>query len=389
MSNRGGRRFTTGRFPNSRGGQGGRGQNSFNSGAQFTGYQNGGQNFSRPPINKPKVCMFFQQGMCNNANCPSQHQYSYNNEIGRLQQISVNMPIFASCMVSQSKIAVALSGKIAIYEVTNGEIITELQIQGKTKCLVYASDLAGGTLLFCGEAQRGQLLGAIGSGGNIFNFPAAHNGGVNCMIIKGNLIFAGGDDAKVSVWYFSGQGFALGMTMDIDAAMQSQICCMEFVGNTLIAGLFNGFVVGWDYNFESNQCTWKGNLHLIHKGKVTSLVVLNDNYIFSGGEDGMINCWDASSGFNGGSLLNITKNKPMQISQMSICECSNGTALLVATTSGKILWYILQQSDAKFFQPLNYHKKAITGLKLFENLHNFNGFITTSIDGLIIVSNWN
>ena len=169
--------------------------------------------------------------------------------------------------------------------------------------------------------------------------------------------------------------------------MQAQVLCLEFVGNVIFAGLANGRIVGWDYNFENNTNQFMGSLSLGHNGRVTCLDVLDDQYLFSGGEDGIVNCWDSQAGFQGGSLLNATKAKPVQISSMLIFKGQTATFLLLGTNNGKILWYSLQGSEAKFTQPLSYHRKSVTGL-LKLDLEGHLGFISSSIDGLIHVSNW-
>ena len=395
MSNyRGGgnRRFNNRYSGGSRGGNQGRSHPmSNNSGPQFNGFQGNTPNSNsfRPHINKPQLCLLFQQGNCTNMACPNLHQYSFRNEIGRLQQIPTNSPIFSSCLITESQISLATVGKIQIFDVKAGNMIAEFQIPGRTKCLLYAGDFDPGFLLFAGDLHGKQMIGAISLSGAIGGFGPAHMSGVSCMMVRRGLIFVGGEDAKVSVWYFTGQGFELGMIMEMDAAAQAQVVCLELVQSTVLAGLQNGLVVGWDYNFENNQYLWKGNLHLVHKGRVAALAVLGDNYVFSGGEDGIVNCWDASAGFTGGVIMNTTKTKPVSISEMAFCENATGMQMMIGTTQGKILWYTLQQSDAKFVQPLYFHKKSITGLLKFENLEGHRGFISTAIDGLITVNNWN
>ena len=388
----GNRRFNNRYSGGPRGGNQGRGQPmNNNSGPQFNGFRGNSQNSNsvRPHINKPQLCSYFQQGNCTNTNCSNLHQYSFNNEIGRLQQILTNSPIFSSCLISEGQVSISIAGKIQIFDVKSSNMITEFSIPGRTKCILYAGDFEPGFLLFCGDSHGQQMIGAISLSGAIGSFGPAHASGASCMMVRRGLVFVGGEDAKISVWYYTGQNFELGMIMEMDPASQGQIVCLELVQNTVLAGLQNGLVVGWEYNFESNQYVWKGNLHLMHKGRVTALAVLGDNYVFSGGEDGIVNCWDASAGFTGGQLLNATKAKPVSISAMAFCENRSGMQMLIGTTQGKILWYTLQQSDAKFVQPLYFHKKTITGLLKFENLEGYSGFITTAIDGVITVNNWN
>lgn len=391
MSNRGGRRFNNRYSQAPRGGHQGRGQSYPNApNGQFSGFTGNANNSSfRPHINKPQLCTYFQQGTCTNPSCQNLHQFTYNNEIGRLQQLNTNTSIFAGCLITESQVSIICPNKVQIFDVKTTNLITEFQIPGRTKAITYASEFEPGFLLFCGDSHGSQLLGAISLSGAIGNFNPAHAAGVSCMMVRRGLIFAGGEDAKVSVWYYTGQSFELGMVMEIDVAAQSQVTCIELVQNTIVAGLANGLVVGWDYNFETNQYVWKGALHLTHKGKVTALEVFNDCFIFSGGEDGIVNCWDASQGFTGGMLLNTTKTKPVSISRMMICESRGATQMLIGTHQGKILWYTLQQSDAKFVQPLYFHKKTITGLLQFKNLEGFCGFISLSFDGIIAVNNWN
>jgi WD40 repeat protein len=386
-----GRRYNNNRG-NSRGFHQDRGHQSNNPGFQFNNHQGSfqGSNTFRPHVNKPHLCSFFQQSTCTNPNCQNLHQYSYKNEIGRLQLINPNSPVFASCLVTDSQISVACTGKVLIFNIKTASPIAEFPIQGRVKFLLYTTEIPPGFLFFCGDSHNTQLIGAISLSGAVVNFNTqAHAAGVSRMVTKNGLIFVGGDDAKVSVWYYNSQSFELGMTMDVDVSMQGSITCLQIVQNTVLAGLSNGLVVGWEYNFETNQSVWKGNLSPIHKGKVTCLEILNDCFVFSGGEDGIVNCWDASSGFSGGSLLNATKSNPVQISQLMLCENKGTNNLLVGTTQGKILWYVLQQSDAKFVQPLHFHKKNISGLSMFNNLEGYCGFVSTSIDGGIIVSNWN
>jgi WD40 repeat protein len=339
-------------------------------------------------MTKPRICLNFQQGQCVNHSCQDLHQYSYNNEITRLQQITAPSTVFTSCLIGEAQLAVALPGKICVFDIKAGRQIAEFAVQGRTKCLIYSEDFGQPFVFFCGDSNNRQLIGSISLTGSIFGFGQAHSAGVNAMTVRRGLIFAGGDDAKVSVWYCAENGFMLGQMMDMDAALAGQVLCMEIVQNVLIAGLANGLVVGWEYNFETNGYLWKGSLHLRHAGKVTAVEVLNDSFVFSAGEDGIVNCWDATSGFSGGALLNATKAKPVQITKLCICETASGTALLLGTAQGKILWYSLSGSEAKFQQPLSYHRKPITGLMPFFNLENFSGFVSTSIDALLIVSTW-
>lgn len=383
----GGRRFNN-RYSNSRGGGGHSDRHSQHpSNFQFSAPQTPNTRQSFPRSNKPQVCLNFQQGACTNSPCTYQHQYSFKNEIGRLQQISTPTPVFASTIIQNSQISVALQGRIAIFDIKSGACVAEFQIQGRTKVLFYSEDF--GHIFFGGDTMGRQLLGGISSAGVTFNFAVVHNGGVNCLIVRKGLIFAGGDDGKVTVWYFNGQSFEFGTQLDLDPSIQSQIFCLELVKNMIFAGLGNGCVVAWEYNFETNQSCWKGNLTLCHKGKVSCLTNLADAYLFSGGEDGIINCWDSNSDYQGGTLLNATKTKPVQVTTMLISENSVSPYLLLGTNQGKILWYSLQGSEAKFMQPLAYHRKSVTSLLKFEGLEGFSGFISTSIDPLIHVSNWN
>lgn len=390
MSFRGGGRRFNNRYATHRGGGVSSDRHSqHNPGFQFTNPQNPNSRQSYPQANKTRICFDFQQGSCPNNQCGSLHQYSFKNEIGRLQQIQTNSPVFAASLIQNSQISVALQGRISIFDIKAGNCVAEFQIQGRTKFLQYSEDFGQGFIFFAGDSNGRQLLGAISSAGVNFNFANVHAAGVNCLIIRRGLIFAGGDDGKASVWYFNGQNFEFGTQIDVDQSVKAQILCLELVGNMLFAGLANGFVVAWEYNFETNQCVWKGNLTLKHNGKVSCLSNLADAYLFSGGEDGLVNCWDCNSDYQGGTLLNATKTKPVQITQLLICQGTSGLNLLISTNNGKILWYTLQGSEAKFVQPLNYHRKSITGLLKFEGLEGYSGFISTSIDPIIHVSNWN
>lgn len=385
----GGRRFNN-RFANHRGGGMSSDRHSQqNAGFNYAGGQNMNSRQSFQQNNNTRTCLAFQQGSCPNNPCNSLHQYSYKNEIGRLQQIQTNSPVFAASLIQNSQISVALQGRISIFDIKSGSCVTEFPVQGRTKFIQYSEDFGQGFIFYAGDSSNRQLLGAISSSGSNLAFANAHNAGVSCLIIRRGLIFVGGDDGKVSVWYFNGQNFEFGTQMEVDQSVRAQVGCLELVGNMLFAGLANGFVVAWEYNFDSNQCVWKGNLTLKHNGKVNCLSNLADAYLFSGGEDGLVNCWDCNSAYQGGTLLNATKNKPVQITQLLICESSKSLNLLLSTNTGKILWYLLQGSEAKFLQPLNYHRKSITGLLKFEGLEGYSGFISTSIDPIIHVSNWN
>ena len=240
----------------SRGGNQHRGQSLNNhAGFQFNGSQGNpqGSNSYRPRVNKPQMCSFFQQGTCTNPGCQNLHQYSFNNEIGRLQQLNANTPIFAACLITDSQVSVSIAGKIQIYDIKTSAIIAEFPINGRTKQILYTSEFEPGFLLFCGDNRGQQLIGAISLNGAIGNFNPAHAAGVSCMMVRRGLIFAGGDDAKVSVWYYTGQNFELGMLMEMEPSLQSQVNCITLVQNFVIAGLISGLVIGWEYNFENNQ----------------------------------------------------------------------------------------------------------------------------------------
>jgi WD40 repeat protein len=390
----GGRRFNnrsnnSGRGGNNTGGMPGR-QGGFSLPSNQNPSSQGSFPNRRAPraeFNKPRICMSFQQGSCVNNPCRDQHQYSYNNEIGRLQQVSIGGPVFASNLVNPSQVCVALQGRIAIFDLKSGQKVFEVQVQGRTKALEYSEDFGQGFIFFAGDTSNRQLLGGISNSGGLGHFSECHASGLNCLKVRRNLIFAGSDDGKVSVWYFA-QGFVFGCFLEADPNVQAQVLCLEVMNSVVFAGLANGRIVGWEYNFEKNTSQFMGSLNLGHNGRVTSLQTLADQYLFSGGDDGMVNCWDSQNQYQGGCLLNATKAKPVQISSMLICEGQTGTFLILGTGNGKILWYNLQGSEAKFMQPLSYHRKSVTGLLLLD-LEGHHGFISTSIDGLIHVSNWN
>ena len=101
MSRPGGRRFNN-RGYNPRGGNSGRGQPmNYNNGFQFSGHSANPANQGnfRPHVNKPQLCSFFQQGGCTNPNCTNLHQYSFHNEVSRLQMINANSLVFAACLI--------------------------------------------------------------------------------------------------------------------------------------------------------------------------------------------------------------------------------------------------------------------------------------------------
>ena len=384
----GGRRFNNRHSGGGRGGSNSVNQHPRQGGFSMPNNENPNQRSNRPAISKPKICMFFQQGSCTAQACRDLHQYSYNNEIGRLQQVALGSPAFASCLVQNSQVCVALQGRVAIFDLKTAQSLAEFQVKGRTKVVSYSEDFGQGYIFFAGDANNRQLIGAINTAGTIANFAETHSAGVNCMVIRNGLIFVGADDAKVSVWYLNQTSFEFGVFLEIESSLQAQVLSLEIVGNFVFAGLANGRIVGWEYNFENNSNKFVGGLSLGHNGRVACLCVLADRYLFSAGEDGIVNCWDSQTGFQGGNLLNATKAKPVQISSMLICEGQSGTFLLLGTNHGKILWYTLQGSEAKFTQPLSYHRKSITGL-LKLDLEGHRGFISSSIDGLIHVSNWN
>ena len=296
-------------------------------------------------------------------------------------------PAFASCLVQNFQVCVALQGRVAIFDIKTAQLVIEFPVKGRTKALSYSEEFGQGYVFFAGDAGNRQLIGAISTAGATASFPESHSSGVNCLVVRRRLVFVGGDDGNVSVWYQDHTGFKFGVFLASQPAVQGQVLCLELVGNVVFAGQANGKVVAWEYNFEKNENQFMGALALGHNGRVTCLAVLAEQYLFSAGEDGIVNCWDSQVQFQGGSLLNATKAKPVQISSMIICEEQAGTFLLLGTNNGKILWYSLQGSEAKFTQPLSYHRKSVTGL-LPLDVEGFRGFISSSIDGLIHVSNW-
>ena len=255
MSRPGGRRFNN-RGYNPRGGNSGRGQPmNYNNGFQFSGHSANPANQGnfRPHVNKPQLCSFFQQGGCTNPNCTNLHQYSFHNEVSRLQMINANSLVFAACLIGEAQLAISIAGKIIVYNIQTATVLAEFAIPGKTRQVLYTTDIEPGFLLFCGESHGAQMIGAISLSGAIVNFPNAHTSGTSCMMAKRGLVFVGGDDSKVSVWFYSGQAFELGMIMEMDAALQNSITCISLVQNFVIAGLASGLVVGWEYNFDNNQ----------------------------------------------------------------------------------------------------------------------------------------
>ena len=384
----GGRRFNNRYSGGGRGGSNSVNQHPRQGGFSMPSNENPGQRSNRPAISKPKICMFFQQGSCTAQGCRDLHQYSYNNEVGRLQQVTLGSPAFASCLVQNSQVCVALQGRVAIFDIKTAQGVVDFQVKGRTKVVCYSEDFGTGFIFFAGDAGNRQLIGAVSATGATAMFDERHSAGVNCMVIRNGLIFVGGDDAKVSIWCHNQTSFVFGAYLEIESSLQAQVLSLELVGNFVFAGLANGRIVGWEYNFETNVSKFVGALSLGHNGRVTCLSVLADQYLFSAGEDGIVNCWDSQAQFQGGNLLNATKAKPVQISSMLICEGQSATFLLLGTNNGKVLWYTLQGSEAKFTQPLSYHRKSITGL-LKLDLEGHRGFISSSIDGLIHVSNWN
>ena len=65
------------------------------------------------------------------------------------------------------------------------------------------------------------------------------------------------------------------------------------MGAQLVAVTTSGQTGIWEFEFEKFECKSSKKLDLEHVGRVNAVGVMNDRFLFTGGDDGKVNCYDS------------------------------------------------------------------------------------------------
>jgi WD40 repeat protein len=204
-----------------------------------------------------------------------------------------------ACQVAVNDIAISPSGEfvatagadgfVKIWDAQTGDLITALDAHAKAANSVAFTDMAGiGDRLYSG-GDDGYLRGwSAEDDWAMVQEWHANEGGVNAVAINaaGSYVFTGGVDGRVCVFSINGGT----RESVIQAYENAEVLCLAFNGNEscLLTGGTNGEVRGWDASTGSLVRTLRA-----HAGNVTHLQwVADDMMVLSSGEDGKVKLWN-------------------------------------------------------------------------------------------------
>jgi WD40 repeat protein len=204
-----------------------------------------------------------------------------------------------ACQVGINDIAISPDGTLAatagadgfvkIWDAQTGDLVTAIAAHSKACNTVAFTDMSGAGLRVYSGGDDGYLRGySVDDDYALVQEFYANEGGVNTVIINaaGSYAFTGGVDGRVLVFSVN----AGTRESVIQAYENAEVLCLALSGgeSCLLTGGTNGEIRGWDASTGSLVRKLRA-----HAGNVTHLAwTEGDKYVLSSGEDGKVKLWN-------------------------------------------------------------------------------------------------